>query len=118
MRAYKAYVESGIEECGEIAKAEVSSLIAQADAALNTDQHFAVGFYRSEKDFVEIRPVGKSEYMVWSDRITANASSGFLGFFAKSKRHIDSIVTSREQAVEAVFYYMDHSRKAFEQKYG
>jgi len=117
MRAYKAYDESGIEELGDVSKDQVSLLIEQADASLTTAKQFGVGFYRTEKDFLEIRPVGKSEYMVWSDRIAGNTNTGFLGFFSKAKRHIDTTVTGREKAVEAVLYYMDYSREAFEQKY-
>ena len=79
---------------------------------------FGVGFYRTETDFVEIRPVGKSEFMVWSDCIVKNASSGLLGFFQKKKSHIDKIVVGRESAIAAVSDYMDCSREAFEQKYG
>jgi len=117
MRAYKAYDESGIEELGEVAKDQVPSLIERADASLATDKQFGVGFYRSEKDFLEIRPVGKSEYMIWSDRIVRNTSAGFLGSFSKTNSNIDKIVAGREKAVEAVLYYMDYSREAFEQKY-
>ena len=117
MHAYKAYDESGIEELGDVSKDQIAALIEQADASLATGKHFGIGFYRTEKDFLEIRPVGKSEYMVWSDRIAGNTNAGFLGLFSRAKRHIDMIVTGREKAIEAVWYYMDYSREAFEQKY-
>jgi hypothetical protein len=118
MRAYLAYDEGGIDELGAIDKEQVVSLIEKADASLRTKKQFGVGFYRSEKDFLEIRPVGKSEYMIWSDIISGGGgSSGLLGFFSMRKTHIDKIVAGRETAAEAVFYYMDHSREAFERKY-
>ena len=117
MRAYKAYDESGIEELGDVSKEQVSSLIELADASLASEKQFGIGFYRSETDFVEIRPVGKSEFMVWSDRIVKSASSGLLGLFQKKKSNIDKIVVGLDAAVEAVSYYMDYSREAFEQKY-
>jgi hypothetical protein len=117
MRPYKAYDESGIEELGDDSKDQISSLIEQADTSLATDKQFGIGFYRTEKDFLEIRPVGKSEYMIWSDRIARNANVGFLGLFSKAKSHIDLIVSGREKAIEAVLYYMNYSREAFEQKY-
>ena len=117
MRAYKVYDESGIEELGDVSKDQVSSLIEQAEASQASEKQFSIGFYRSENDFVEIRPVGKSEFIVWSDRIIKNTNSGFLGFFQKKKSHIDRIVSGRESAIEAASYYMDYSRAAFEQKY-
>ena len=117
MRAYKAYDESGIEELGDVSKDQISSLIELADASLESKKQFGVGFYRSEKDFLEIRPIGKSEFMVWSDRIVKSASSGLMGFFQKKKSNIDKIVVGRDAAIEAVSYYMDYSREAFEQKY-
>lgn len=118
MRAYLGYDEGGVEELGAIDKEQVVLLIDKADASLVTKKQFCVGFYRSEKDFLEIRPVGKSEYMIWSDIISGGGgSSGLLGFFSRRQTHIDKIVAGREAAAEAVFYYMDHSRDAFERHY-
>jgi hypothetical protein len=117
MRAYKAYDESRIEEIGDVSKDQVPSLIEQAEASLATAKYFGIGFYRTETDFLEIRPVGKFEYMVWSDRIASKANAGFLRLFSKANRHIEKVVTGRGKAVEAVLYYMDYSREAFEQKY-
>lgn len=65
MRAYFAYDEGGIEEIGEATREQVLSLIEQAKASLTKDKQFGVGFYRSERDFFEVRPVGKSQYMLW-----------------------------------------------------
>lgn len=118
MRAYIAYDEGGIDELGEIDKEQVASLIDKADASLNVEKQFGVGFYRSKKDFLEIRPVGKSQYMVWSDLIANKQSSGLLSFFSWGKANLDKIVIGRDAAIEAVYYYMDYSREAFEQKYG
>lgn len=117
MRAYIAYDEGGIDELGTIDREQVVSLIDKADASLATEKQFGIGFYRNKKDFIEIRPVGKSEYMVWSDIIARGQGSGFFGFFLGRKAHIDKIVEEREAAVEAVYYYLDYSREAFERKY-
>jgi hypothetical protein len=92
-------------------------LIDKADASLAAENRFGIGFYRSEKDFVEIRPAGKSEYMLWSDIITKSERSGILGFFSKRKNHIDRIIMGRLAAAEAVYYYIDHSREEFERRY-
>lgn len=118
MRAYLACDEGGIDELGAIDREQVAKLIDKANASLLTKKQFGVGFYRSERDFLEIRPVGGSEYMVWSDIISGGGgSSGLIGFFLKRKAHIEKIVAGREEAVEAVYYYMDHSREAFERQY-
>jgi hypothetical protein len=117
MRAYKAYDEGDIDELGDIDKEKVASLIDKADASQAAEKQFGVGFYRSEKDFLEIRPVGRSQFMVWSDVLAQSRSSGLLGFFSLRKAHIDKIVTGRDAAIEVVHYYMDNSREAFESKY-
>jgi len=118
MRAYIAYDEGGIEELGEVDRDGVVPLIGRADAALSKDRQFGVGFYRSKKDFLEVRPVGKSEYLLWSDLIARTERAGFLGLFSRRKAHIDKIVAGREAAAAAVYCYMDHPREAFERKYG
>ncbi len=117
MRAYIAHDEGGIEELGEVEKDQLLSLIDRAEASLATEKQFGVGFYRSEKDFLEVRPVGKSQFMIWSDVIAINTSSGLLGVFSKKKAHIEKLVSGREAAVGAVSYYMDYSRGAFEREY-
>lgn len=113
MRAYKAFDDSGIEELGVVSREQVPVLIEAAEASLS-GKHFGVGFYRSEKDFVEVRPVGKSEYLIWSDCISGGR--GILGWFSR-KRHIQKTVSGRASAIEAALYYMDFSRDAFERKY-
>ena len=117
MRAYMAYDDGGINELGEVDKAQVVPLIGKADASLTSEKQFGIGFYRNEKDFVEIRPVGKSEYMIWSDVIAKDRSPGFLGIFTRRKDHVEKIVTGHEAAAEAIYYYMDYSREAFESRY-
>lgn len=113
MRAYKAFDESGIEELGPISKELVPGLIAAAEASLS-GKSFGIGLYRSEKDFMEVRPVGKSEYLIWSDRIAG--SGGILGWLVR-KPHIQKAVVGQAKAIEAALYYMDSSRAAFERKY-
>jgi hypothetical protein len=114
MRAYLAYDDSGIKELGAISKDDLPSLIEQADASLTTDKQYGVGLYRSEKDFLEVRPVGKSEYLIWSDRLVPRR----LRDLFRVKIHIDRVVIGREAALQAMLYWMDNSREAFEQKYG
>ena len=117
MRAYIAYDEGGIEELGDIDKDQVLSLIDKADASLTGAKQFGVGFYRSEKDFLEVRPVGKSQYMLWSDLIVKGQSTGFASFFSRRKTHIDNIINGRAAAADVVYSYMDYSREEFEHKY-
>src|SRR5271165_914425 len=118
MRAYFAYDEGGIEELGEATREQVPLLIEQAEASLSGDRQFGVGFYRSERDFVEVRPVGKSQYMLWSDLISGNSNRGFVARFLQRKTHIDKIVEGRGLAVAAACDYFDCPRDEFERKYG
>ena len=113
MREYIAYDDSGIEELGDVSKGQVLSLIEQAVASLANDKQFAVGFCRRESDFLEIRPVWKSQYMIWSDRLVPRR----LRDVSRVKRHIEKVVIGREAAHEAVLFYMDDSREAFEARY-
>ncbi len=117
MRAYLAYDDGAIEELGDIERGQVASLIEKADGSLASDRQFGIGLYRNERDFFEIRPVGKSEYMLWSDIIAKSQSSGLLGFLFKRKTHIDKVVSGRDTAAEAALYYMEYSREAFERRY-
>jgi hypothetical protein len=118
MRAYFPYDEGGIEELGETTRERVSSLIEQAEASLTKDKQFGVGFYRSERDFFEVRPVGKSQYMLWSDLIADSGKRGFVARFLRRKRHINKIVSGRDSAVAAAYDYFESSREDFECKYG
>jgi hypothetical protein len=118
MRAYFAYDEGGIEELGEITREQVPSLIEQAEASLTQDKQFGVGFYRSERDFFEVRPVGKSQYMLWSDLIADSGNRGFVARFLQRKTHINKIVDGRDLAVAAAYDYFESSREEFERKYG
>jgi hypothetical protein len=117
MRAYLAYDDGAIEELGDIVRDQVASLIDKADASLAADRQFGIGLYRNDKDFFEIRPVGKCEYMIWSDIIAKSQSSGLLGFLFKRKSHIDKVLSGRDTAAEAAFYYMEYPREAFERRY-
>jgi hypothetical protein len=118
MRAYFAYDEGGIEELGETTRERVPSLIEQAEAALLKDKQFGVGFYRSERDFFEVRPVGKSQFMLWSDLIADGGNRGFAARFLRRKAHIEKIVGGRDLAIAATYDYFESSREEFERKYG
>jgi hypothetical protein len=117
MRAYIAYDDGGIDELGDADKEQVNALIEKAETSLATEEQFGIGFYRNKKDFLEIRPVGKSEYMIWSDIIAKNESPALLGIFSRRKGHIEKIVIGREAAAEVACYFMEYSREAFELKY-
>jgi hypothetical protein len=117
MRAYFAYDEGGIEELGETTREQVVSLIEKAEASLSGDKQFCVGFCRSERDFFEVRPVGKSQYMLWSDIISGGGKRGFVARFLQRKTHINKIV-ERDLAVAAAYDYFECSREEFELKYG
>jgi hypothetical protein len=118
MRAYFAYDEGGIEELGEASREQVPSLIERAEASLTQDKQFGVGFYRTERDFFEVRPVGKSQYMLWSDLIADSGNRGFVARFLRRKTHIEKIVSGRDLAAAAVHDYFECSREEFERKYG
>jgi hypothetical protein len=118
MRAYFAYDEGGIEELGEATREQVLSLIARAEASLSGDKQFGAGFYRSERDFFEVRPVGNSQFMLWSDLIADSGNRGFVARFLRSKAHIEKIVSGRDLAVAAAYDYIECSREEFERKYG
>ena len=117
MRAYFAYDEGGIEELGETTRDQVPSLIEQAEGSLAGDKQFGVGFYRTERDFFEVRPVGKSQYMLWSDLISDGGNRGFVARFLQRKTHIEKIVSGRDSAVHAAYDYFESSREEFERKY-
>ena len=114
MRAYKIYDELDMEELGDIKKGQISALLDEADASLSSDKPYGIGLYRSEEDFVEIRPVGHSGYLIWSDRLST--PRGFMGLLSRKKR-IEKIIENRAQAIEAAICYMEQSRDEFEQKY-
>jgi hypothetical protein len=118
MRVYFSYVEGGIEELGETTREQVPLLIDQAEASLSGDKQFGVGFYRTERDFVEVTPVGKTQYMIWSDLISGNRNRGFVARFLRRKTHIDKIVAGRILAIAAACDYFDCQRDEFERKYG
>ena len=116
MNAYKT-IDSDIEELGEVTKEQIQNLLNgldELDALLSEDKICSIGLCRSETDFMEIRPVGKSQYLIWSDRISA--SKGLMGKLF-GKRHIEKVVEGRAQAIEAANFYMEHPRDEFEQKY-
>lgn len=118
MRAYFAFDEGGIEELGEVIREQILSLIDQAETSLTGDKQFGVGFYRSERDFFEVRPVGKSQYMLWSDLIVDSGSRGFIARLLQRKTHMEKIVAGRDLAVAAARDYFEYSREEFERKYG
>lgn len=114
MRAYKTFEDSRPIELGEVTKDQIASLIDEIDPALTGNNPLGIGFCRSEEDFIEITPVGNSQYLIWSDCI-----AGTKGFLSKLFRQspIQTTVKSLDDAIEAVIYFWDCSREEFEQKY-
>ena len=118
MRAYFAYGGGEISELGPAGLDELDSLLAQAEASLaepSAERQFGLGLCRSDDDFAQVSPVGRGEYLLWSDRIVRKG--GLLGLLARS-RPIQPILQSRTAALEALRFYMQSSREAFEARYG
>ena len=59
MKVYKAYVETGIEEQGELIPIQIPQLLKEAADSINKND-YSLGFCRSDEDFIEISYVGKS----------------------------------------------------------
>ncbi len=68
MKVYKCFDSGKIEELGDLNLTDLPELLPQAVYSLGNND-FGIDAQRSEKDFVEVRPVGKDQFMVWSDRI-------------------------------------------------
>lgn len=111
MKAYKAYLESGIEELGDKPLKVALDLISSARQSESTKE-FGIGFYRSERDFMEVRYVGRGQFLIWSDRIVGPRWKRLF-----RKPHIEKVVDGDQGALEAVTAYFEQSRESFEQKY-
>ena len=115
MNAYKALGEGGIEELGPSAELDLAELIAIADGAVSDDTtSFGIGLARTDTDFVEVHPVGKDQYMEWSDRI-CNARSFWRRLTQPA--HIQMIVHGRTAALQALEDFTRLSRQEFEDSY-
>lgn len=117
MRAYMRYEQGEVKELGEVGRKQVQGLIDRADFSIVTPRPYGLGFYRSEADFLELTPVGQSEFLLWSDLITGRQDASLLRSLLRSKQHIDIIVKGREAAAAVVLEYMDSSRQAFERRF-
>jgi hypothetical protein len=113
MNIYKCYDSGGIEELGFYNEKELPRLISQAVESLGNND-FGIGVNRTEKDFVEIRPVGNNQFMLWSDRL--NKSGSFLSKIFQS-RNIQLTLKGEDEAIEAIKHYVMSSRERFEEKY-
>ena len=113
MRAYKAFDDGRIEELGDIPSSHFVEYIEAAAESLGGDS-FGFGLMRSEKDFVEIRPVGNDQYLIWSDVLVRR--KGLLSALF-SRAHIEVLVDSRERALEAALAYENCPREEFERRY-
>ena len=113
MIVYKGYDTGTIEELGVLDQSALSALLSEAVNSIGKND-FCIGINRSKKDFVEIRPVGKSQYMVWSDRL---CKTGTFWQRLSQPRNIQKVVEGEERAIEALNTYMSESREAFERAY-
>lgn len=113
MNIYRCFDSGKIEELGHYNESSLASLLSDAIKSLG-ENDFGVGINRSEKDFVEIRPVGKDQFMLWSDKLIKNGS-----FFSKlfQPRNIQLTLTGEQQAIEAMMFYAANTREKFEKKY-
>lgn len=111
VKAYRAYLDSATEELGDATLDDVVALLLSARDS-ETTRPFTIGFYRSERDFVEISYVGKDQWLVWSDCIA-------LPFWRRLffNRHIRKVVHGVERASDAVKTYMEQPRECFEHTY-
>lgn len=115
MRAYKSFDESGEEDLGDIPNSQIPGLLDESEASQTEKNPFSLTLCRSNEDFVTITPVGKSSYLVYSDRIAGR--KGFLASLFMQKP-IQKIVEGRAKAIQAAMDYIESSREEFEQKYG
>lgn len=76
MRVYKLMSnDSSIEGLGDLSREQIMPLLTEADEDLRDDkEQFSIGLYRSEADYIEITPVGNSEYQAFSDIIARKQS--------------------------------------------
>ena len=118
MRAYFVYGGGDILELGPTSIDKLDSLFSKAEASLaepEAERQFGLGICRTDRDFAQVTPVGGGEYLLWSDRIVRKG--GLLWFFATS-RPIQPTLQSRVAALDALRFYMESSREAFEARYG
>ena len=111
------YEQGEVKELGQVGRKQIRGLVEQADLSSVTVRPYGVGFYRSEADFLEITPVGRSEFLLWSDFIVKRSGGGLFRFLRRDKRHIDTCIRGREAAIAVAHNYVDLSRQAFERKF-
>ena len=113
MKVYKAYVEEGIEELGELNLDLIPHLLEESASTTEGDS-FSVGVSRTKNDFIEVAFVGKDQYLVWSDRL---CKTGSFWQRLNQKRNIEKVVTGKAQALEAIKVYVNETRTEFEVAY-
>ena len=113
MKVYKAYVETGIEEQGELLPSQIPQLLKEAAYSLNNND-YSLGFRRSDEDFIEVSYVGKSQYLLWSDSI-CKIGSFWQRLF--KPRHIQPILQGEGEALKAIDIYINNPREHFETTY-
>mgnify|MGYP000686279733 CR=1 FL=1 len=113
MNVYKGYDSGKIEDIGNVSRPGIEQLLREAVESIGNND-FCIGLNRSDKDFVEIRPVGNSQYIVWSDRLCKIGS--FWQRFLQT-RNIEKIVEGESNALQAIEIYINKPREHFEQTY-
>jgi hypothetical protein len=114
MKAYYADREkagrSGMTELGECTEADLDRLLNEATLKGGAGS-VAVGFYRSEKDFIEIDYVGREQFLIQSDRLFPPTS---VWRIFRTPRRLSTTITGAEKTKSFIQQYFRSDRKAFE----
>ncbi len=112
MKAYRAFDGSEIEAFGEMEFDQIFELIEESIGSLGGGREFGIGIFRSEKDVLEIRPVGNDIFLIGSDYIA-------LPFWKKlfSKNHMSPIVSGMGAVKNVIRSYTEKSRIECEKEY-
>ncbi|WP_028585019.1 hypothetical protein [Desulfogranum mediterraneum] len=68
MKTYRTQ-DTDQEELGDKSVNQILDLVKEANASVEDPVQIGIGIYRTKQDFLEIRPVGKGGYLLWSDYI-------------------------------------------------
>lgn len=112
MKIYKAYLEKGIEELGDLDMELVSKLLEESEST-EQENSFSLGICRSDQDFIEVSFVGKNHYLLWSDRLF---KVGSFWQRLNQRGRIKKIVTGRDEVLKNIDFYVNKTREEFEAK--
>ena len=110
MNAYKGFESGKIKEIWAFNEGSLRKLLDESIASISND-YFCIGLQRNKKDFVEIHPVGKSKFIVRSDRL---CKSGTFWQRLRQSSTIEKIVEGEAKALSILSTYIHHTREDFE----